>query len=272
MTKHLFDTGYGSEPFRTLCEEYPDESVYPKQHFRVEWGPIFHRGRLDGSARILVIGQDPAQNENIVRRILVGEAGQRIQGFLAKLGIERSYVMINTYLYSVYGSAPAKVRRDPRLTGYRNQWLDALLVGTNVEAVLALGMLAEEAWIAWKATPQGQQLNLPFVRIPHPTQPESSSKGDKAKLKEATRKMLSQWNAALQTLHLAIQHPDAQRPLTLYGDAFAEGDKHLIPDFDLPAGLPVWMREKDGWARRVGTTDQAKRANITLTVPKDFLK
>jgi hypothetical protein len=35
----------------------------------MEWGPILHRGRLDGTARILVIGQDPAQHETVVRRI-----------------------------------------------------------------------------------------------------------------------------------------------------------------------------------------------------------
>ena len=93
--------------------EYPDASVYPPGQFRVEWGPIFHRGRLDGSARILVIGQDPAQHETIVRRVLVGEAGRRLQGFLTKLGITRSYAIINTFLYSVYGSV--RFSRLPRV-------------------------------------------------------------------------------------------------------------------------------------------------------------
>ncbi len=88
---------------------------------------------------MLVIGQDPAQHETVVRRILVGEAGRRVQGLLAKLGIVRSYVFINTYLYSVYGSVKAKTRRDPRLIDYRNRWLNALLAGNQVEAVLALG-------------------------------------------------------------------------------------------------------------------------------------
>jgi hypothetical protein len=46
--------------------EYPEADVYPTDQFRIEWGPIFHRGRLDGSARVLVIGQDPAQHETIV--------------------------------------------------------------------------------------------------------------------------------------------------------------------------------------------------------------
>src|SRR3954454_21685281 len=151
-----FDPGYGEEPFASLVASYPGAIAYPATGFRLEWGPIFHRGRLDGTARVLIIGQDPAQHETVVRRCLVGEAGRRIQGLLAKLGITHSYVFINTYLYSVYGSAKAKTRRDPRLIAYRNRWLDALLVGKQIEAVFALGQLADEAWHFWKGTAAGQ--------------------------------------------------------------------------------------------------------------------
>src|SRR5437870_4561565 len=112
---HPFDPGYGEEPFSTLVRTYPEADVYPSGQFRVEWGPIFHRGRLDGSARVLIIGQDPAQHETVVRRILVGEAGRRIQGFLGKLGITTRYVMVNTFLYSVYGSVKTATRKSPAL-------------------------------------------------------------------------------------------------------------------------------------------------------------
>ena len=84
-----FDPGICKAPFTTLADAHPGSEVYPFDQFRVEWGPIFHRGRLNGSARVLVIGQDPAAHETVVRRILVGEAGRRVQGFLAKLGITR---------------------------------------------------------------------------------------------------------------------------------------------------------------------------------------
>src|SRR5881394_1647126 len=120
---HPFDAGYALQPFRGLAENYPEADVYPPGQFRVEWGPIFHRGRLDGSARVLVIGQDPAQHETVIRRILVGEAGRRLQGFLAKLGIATSYVCINTYLYSVFGSVKAATARSPALVDYRQRWL-----------------------------------------------------------------------------------------------------------------------------------------------------
>ncbi len=51
---HPFDHGYVAEPFLNLCADYPEAEVYPSDQFRLEWGPIFHRGRLDGSARVLL--------------------------------------------------------------------------------------------------------------------------------------------------------------------------------------------------------------------------
>jgi hypothetical protein len=264
---HTFDPGYVAEPFLTLCAEFPEADIYPPDQFRVEWGPVFHRGRLDGSARVLVIGQDPAQHETIVRRILVGEAGRRVQGLLAKLGVTRSYVCINTWLYSVYGGVKAATQRSQPLVDYRNRWLDALLVGTRVEAVIALGQAADKAWSQWQATPSGQASRVVYRAVTHPTEPESSSKGDKAKLAEATARLLENWNAALQVLGPAIRHPDIATALVPYGSTWADGDRVAIPEADFPAGLPSWMHEHDGWAARVGADAVAKRRDITITVP-----
>src|SRR5262249_13279777 len=186
---HDYDPGYGNEPFKTLCREHPDETVYPRADFRVEWGPIFHRGRLDGSARVLVIGQDPATHETITRRILIGEAGQRTQGFLAKLGIERHYVMVNTFLYSVYGHGGGEQHKnDAAIAAYRNQWLDALLVDTKVEAVITLGGLAADAFTAWKATAAGSKVDVAHAAITHPTFPESASASGTTTKAEAMKK------------------------------------------------------------------------------------
>jgi uracil-DNA glycosylase len=261
-----FDPGYTAEPFLTLCSDYPDETVYPPNQFRVEWGPIFHRGRLDGSARVLVIGQDPAQHETIIRRILVGEAGRRLQGFLAKLGITSSYVCINTYLYSVFGSVKAATAKSAALVDYRQRWMSALLVAQGIEAVIALGQAANTAWTLWKATPDGQTVQVPFVAITHPTQPESFSDNDKVALAVATKKMLRNWNVALESVHGSIVHPDVATSLVLYGDSWGPNDRPRVPDLDFPAGIPQWMRKNDGWARRSGVDALAKRRNITITV------
>src|SRR3954452_8770334 len=123
-----FDPGYGNEPYTTLVREAPGREVFPPDDFRVEWGPVFHRGRLDDTARVLALGQDPAAHEAIARRILVGEAGQRAQAFLRRLGITRSYVMINAFLYSfVSRGSGNRHSDDPAILAYRNRWLDALL-------------------------------------------------------------------------------------------------------------------------------------------------
>lgn len=274
-----FDPGYFTEPFLTLCRNYPDENAYPQDHFRVEWGPIFHRGRLDGSSRVLVIGQDPAQHETVIRRILVGEAGTRLQGFLAKLGIDTSYTLINTFLYSVYGTA-TKFVDDAPIVAYRNQWIQAILDTQRIEAVVSLGDLAGQSWDLFvkaggKAVPQ--------IKIWHPTRPESSSRGKPAgELAKQTKLMLENWNAGLQQIKPAIQHPDRQVALVPYGDAFAPGDKVPIPARDVPAGTPAWMIADDGWARRGlpeppkhplddAALERQKRATIVITVPKTVL-
>ncbi len=168
-----FDPGICHEPFVTLCDEAPGPSVFPSNSFRVEWGPIFHRGRLDGTARLLCIGQDPAQNEAVVRRILIGVAGHRVQGFLAKLGIERSYVMLNAFLYSVYNQSSAQKHvNDPAIAGYRNRWLSALTGSGSLEAVVAFGSLADVAWREFMKSSETAAA-IPYRHVPHPTSPES---------------------------------------------------------------------------------------------------
>ncbi|HEY1330871.1 MAG TPA: uracil-DNA glycosylase family protein [Actinomycetota bacterium] len=258
-----FDPGYAREPFVTLCRDAPGADVYPAADFRVEWGPIFHRGRLDGSARVLVIGQDPGPHESIARRILVGEAGQRVQGFLAKLGVDRSYVMINAFLYSVYGqSGGERHMNDPAIAGYRNRWIDALMARHWIEAVVAFGHLADAAFTSWRKTDTGMKFSKAYEHVPHPTYPESSGGGS-----AAMAAMLSAWNDALTRLSAAIKHPDEARPLVHYGTSLAPSDDVPIPADDLPAGLPTWMGGLTTWAGREGTSTDLKRATVVVTIP-----
>jgi hypothetical protein len=265
-----FDPGYGA-PFDALVNTYPGPSVYKGTDFRSEWGPVFHRGRLDGTARVLVIGQDPAQHETIARRILVGEAGHRLQGFLFKLGIDRSYVMVNTFLYCLFGQGGAAGKSNVSgIVNYRHKWLDAIFAHEPIEAVVALGMLAGQAWEKWAATANGQTVSPAFVKITHPTQPESASGGNSAKHAQLIAAMLDNWNKGLQAIKPAIANPDKNRALKLYGTAFADGEKKPIPMDDLPAGTPTWMAVDDGWADRTGS-GTLKRRTITVTVPKDAL-
>jgi len=177
---HLYDPGPVGEPYVSLVGSYPGAEVYPPASFRVEWGPIFHRGRLDGSARLLVIGQDPAQSEAVVRRILVGEAGHRTQGLMAKLGFARSYLLINTFLYSVYGQTGGEQHKDDQgIVDYRNSWLRSIFGGNAIEVVVALGSLADDAWQKWNQTPVGQTYSPAYAHVTHPTEPERPDRARK---------------------------------------------------------------------------------------------
>ena len=258
---HAFDPGYTSQPFIELCRTYPGPEVYPPEDFRVEWGPIFHRGRLDGTARVVVLGQDPGAQESIVRRILVGEAGRRAQGFLAKLGITSSYVMVNAFLYSVSSQAAGERHKDDAaIAAYRNRWLDALLVDTRVEAVVAFGRLADRAFKAWKATPAGQRVPVAYAHAMHPTAPRSPGQ---------EQVLLANWNRALQRLVPHVRHPDVDTggPVP-YDRVFTPEERPPIPEADLPAGIPAWMGQMDRWGQRVGVTSDEKRATLVVTVPE----
>lgn len=260
-----FCPGYANEPYATLVGSAPDTAVYPQSAFRTEWGPIFHRGRLDGSARVLVIGQDPAAHEGIARRILVGTAGRRVQGFLAHLGITRSYVMINTFLYSVFGqSGGNQHKHGAAIAAYRNRWIAALLAHNPIDIVVAFGGLADAAWQDWLASPSAAGLPaLPYQHVLHPTSPDSAG-GTPAQQKAAIKAMLKTYNSAITQLLPAVQHPDAAK-VPAYGDDFKARDLPSIPQGDLPAGLPAWMGTTDSWAVR-GKGPTARRV-VIVTAP-----
>jgi hypothetical protein len=243
-----FCPGDASEPFATLVRDYPGNSAYPTSGFRTEWGPVFHRGRLDGTARILAVGQDPAQHETVVRRILIGKAGRRVQGFLAKLGVKSSYVVINTFLYGVYGQANgASYIGAAPITAYRNRWIKAILDTQPIEAVIAFGSLADQAWTAWLASPAAQgRPAIAFQHVSHPTYPDSVGKDDKPKVAALTRQMLVGWNTALAALKPAILHPDGS-----FGAAY--GNTFKSPSFRIfhrqtcrPARRRGWERKRTG--------------------------
>src|SRR5262245_65944647 len=113
----------------------------------------------------------------------------RAQVFLAKLCITTSYVFINTYLYSVWGSVKAATRKSPLLVGYRNQWIDAIMDGGKVEAVVTLGTAGAEAWGFWKTKTRGMASTVASVENNNAKEPESTSKNDETKDAIATDKV-----------------------------------------------------------------------------------
>jgi len=260
MISDPFDSG-PTGVFKTLCRNHPDDTVFRgADGFRSLWGPIFYRGRADGSARLLVVGQDPAQTEAVTRRILSGQAGHRVQGFVEKLGFTRRYLMINAFLYGIYNQSMALPHlHDPDIEAYRNQWFQAALATGKIEAVVTFGNPAFQAWSSFIATPAGQGVTAFHHRALHPT-------ADKPQGPITRAELLDNWNVALQALHPHIATPDTVTPLVLYGSDFTPAELPEIPSRDLPAGLPSWMRRTDFWAS-MSATPGTERANISIAVP-----
>ena len=246
--------------FRDLCRTYPGTDVYT-EGFRTKWGPIFYRGRVDGSARLLVIGQDPAQHEAFARRILMGEAGRRVQGFMAKLGFTKSYVMINAFVYGIFNQDIAGPHvLDAGIVAYRHKWFNAILAPGKIQAVVAFGAMADKAWQKYRKTTAGKKVKVAYEHVLHPT---SAGKGTPV---ITMPMMLANWNQGLQNLKPQITKPDVNKALVPYGSNFTAAELPGIPSFDLPPGIPAWMRAEFGWAA-MATPPGDQRANFTVSVP-----
>jgi hypothetical protein len=50
-------------------------TVLGREAFRWHHGPMFYRGRLDGSAKVVIVGQEGAQDESLAHRSFTGGTG-----------------------------------------------------------------------------------------------------------------------------------------------------------------------------------------------------
>lgn len=229
----IFDPG----PPEELAEHLATLPEYAPEHrllFWYDWGPVFYRGRLDRSARFLGIASDPGPTERVVGRTLVGDAGQRVQGFLRKVGLTRSYVLVNAFAYAVHPSASSKARAllaDPAHLAWRNHLYDAL-VGPDLQVIVAFGENAQAALHQWQTAPP----QVPTFEVPHPSAHDTAD-------------LLAKWRAAIPGIRQVVTpDPDGDNTEASYGDQLAESDYARIPPADLPFGLPDWVGD-DGWGR-----------------------
>lgn len=194
--------------------------------FRLDFGPVYYRGRLDGTARVLIVGQDPAANELVGHRAFVGASGQRLQGFLRRLGIRRDYLMVNTFLYPVFGQffgTLAQLSQDPSILGFRNAMLDRIADGNELEAVISVGNAAKDAVQRWPGT-----TSLTTQHITHPSAQDHAA-------------LLANWNQGLAALRpLVAPEAGVAVDTSNYGTDFTQADHEPIPRRDLPFGVPEW--------------------------------
>ena len=218
--------------------------------FWTAWGPVFYRGRLDGSARLLCIASDPGPTERIANRTLVGDAGQRVQGFLAKLGLTRSYLCINAFPHALHPSFNGSVDEllaEPAGRDWRHKLYDAVKPA-GLEAVVLFGKNAQAAFDLWPGKP-----SVHVERVPHP-----SSRDNKA--------LLDAWRAAVTQLRgVVTPDPDGDAGGANYGSSFRENDYAPIPGRDLPFGAPAFLG--DDHAGRTG--HPRRNDSVKRPVPDD---
>jgi len=229
-----FDVGPPDE----LAEHFARLPAIPgefRKFFWYDWGPIFYRGRLAGDPKFLGIASDPGPTERIVGRTLVGDAGQRVQGFLDKLGLTRSYVLVNAYPVALrpgnfFQAKPLLSNTDQRT--WRNRFYD-MVKGSNLQAIVAFGGNASDVLELWDDKP-----DVPTFEVPHPSHDDEKN-------------TLEKFAAVITSLRAVVTPDDdgnAGGP-NYDGTKFEEADYKRIPQGDLPFGLPPWIGD-DVWGRR----------------------
>ncbi len=113
--------------------------------FRYEMGPVFYRGRLNGAAKVLVVGQDAATDEALVHRAFVGGTGQKVQNLLNSVGVTQSYLCVNTFIYSIHGQFDpftAELATQSAISEHRNQVFHKAFQTSPIRLILSFGNAA----------------------------------------------------------------------------------------------------------------------------------
>ena len=234
-----------------LFQSAPLSYYISLSNFHTHFGPVFYRGRLDGSARVLVIGQDPATDETLAGRVFVGQAGQIAQNYLARLGLTRSYLMFNSFLFGGQsGSLTQALAIDPTIMGFRNKLFDYAKATNTLTAILAFGQYAQTSASNWPGA-----AGIPIIHLSHPT---------------AQSGVAASWNSQFSAAHavIAADH-DGTVDATPYDTTVMTPPTPLpatdIPRRDLPFGIPSW--HGTGGGTRSQRVSGAFETEITWTAP-----
>lgn len=140
---------YGATPnYRSIgIAAIGGQAMYDEK-FRWQMGPMWYRGRLTPqSVKAFVVGQEGAQDENVSNRAFTGSTGTRVQKFLNHMGIYRSYLFMNTFVYTING----QLQDDPNfkwleqgqgspIVEYRHKLFDYMLETNNDTIALFMGI------------------------------------------------------------------------------------------------------------------------------------
>jgi uracil-DNA glycosylase len=149
-----------NRPWLSLFAQTPNyrglgKAVLGREQFRWHFGPMFYRGRLtDGDVKVMIIGQEGAQDESLAHRSFIGGTGSRMQHVLNHLGITRSYLFLNTFVYPIFGQYNVKLRglaQDPDspIVQHRHDLWNQVLERNDLHLVIAVGTAAKDSVVTW---------------------------------------------------------------------------------------------------------------------------
>jgi uracil-DNA glycosylase len=125
------------------------------EKFRWHFGPMYYRGRLKpNSVKVVVIGQEGAQDESLSHRSFSGGTGGRMQHFLNFIGINYSYLFVNTFVYPIFGQYSSNIRwlaQNPGspIVKHRHEIFNYILKKNDVHLIVAVGTAAKESVRTW---------------------------------------------------------------------------------------------------------------------------
>ena len=239
------------------------------EEFRWHFGPMFYRGRLgDNQVKVLIVGQEGAQDESLSHRSFTGGTGGRMQHLLTHLGINRSYLFLNTFVYPIFGQYDGLlpiIAQHPAspIAQHRRKLFDYVAERNNLQLVVAVGRAAKESVASWveahggNADPNNLHLadasvidpDLHLVGVLHPG---GAGQGG------AVSAIIASFNAAINHVHQWIAAEPSWLPVDAGGIRATTPYTYSsdpIPFRDFPYGVPWRMgRQATSSNRRDGQT------------------
>jgi len=229
-------------------------ALFGVDRYRWHFGPMYYRGRLGpNQVKVLVIGQEGAQDESLAHRSFVGSSGARMQHFLGFIGINYHYLFLNTFVYPIFnqysGNKLKWLAQNPNspIAKQRSEIFSYVLKKNDVRLVVAVGQAAKESVQTWVESRGGS--------CPDGTDDLSTFTGDfldpqtkllgvahpgGAKDAEQKENIIASFQAAVdkvrnwvaQDVHWLPADPGMERDM----DQPFEFEKATIPFRDLPLG------------------------------------
>ncbi len=266
------------------------KAVIGDERFRWHWGPVFYRGRLGkNEIKILVIGQEGAQDEALAKKTFTGGTGQHMQRLLDFLGISHSYLFVNTFIYSIYGqyqdaTLPNAIKGDlwlaqsPQspIVQTRNKFLNQILENNrdSLRLVVAVGSGAKDTLTTWveskggKCAQQGKVETCDAsvigekIRLVGVAHPGMAGQVDKKLPKKQQQEQLKQILATLRkSFQTAVNH---------VAESLAQDPNWLPVDAGCTRSDVVTQEYEEDVKNEDGSTSKVTKTFLTFSEPYTY--